>query len=223
MKSKKILVIAAHPDDEVLGCGGALLKHAANNDKILLLFATDGESSRRSGNKKILYRKKQASKVARIINAQTPVFLNFPDNQLDKINILKIAKIFANIVHRFKPNIIYTHHYNDLNIDHRLTFEATMIACRPLVESSVTEIYCFEILSSTGWRGISNLAFKPNVYVDIKDYIKKKIDLMKIYEKEIRPSPHPRSVESINAMAISRGSEVSLSYAESFELIRYIK
>lgn len=192
MKSKKILVIAAHPDDEVLGCGGALLKHAANNDKILLLFATDGESSRRSGNKKILYRKKQASKVARIINAQTPVFLNFPDNQLDKINILKIAKIFANIVHRFKPNIIYTHHYNDLNIDHRLTFEATMIACRPLVESSVTEIYCFEILSSTGWRGISNLAFKPNVYVDIKDYIKKKIDLMKIYEKEIRRFAAPK-------------------------------
>jgi LmbE family N-acetylglucosaminyl deacetylase len=223
MKNKKILVIAAHPDDEVLGCGGTLLKHATNNDKILLLFATDGESSRRSGSKKILYRKKQASKVARIINAQTPVFLNFPDNQLDKINILKIAKIFANIVHRFKPDIIYTHHYNDLNIDHRLTFEATMIACRPLVESSVTEIYCFEILSSTGWRGISNLAFKPNVYVDIKDYIRKKIDLMKIYEKEIRPSPHPRSVESINARAISRGSEVSLSYAESFELIRYIK
>ena len=223
MKNKKILVIAAHPDDEVLGCGGTLLKHATNNDKILLLFATDGESSRRSGSKKILYRKKQASKVAKIINAQTPVFLNFPDNQLDKINILKIAKIFANIVHRFKPDIIYTHHYNDLNIDHRLTFEATMIACRPLVESSVTEIYCFEILSSTGWRGISNLAFKPNVYVDIKDYIRKKIDLMKIYEKEIRPSPHPRSVESINARAISRGSEVSLSYAESFELIRYIK
>jgi LmbE family N-acetylglucosaminyl deacetylase len=223
MTNKKILVIAAHPDDEVLGCGGTLLKHATNNDKILLLFATDGESSRRSGSKKILYRKKQASKVARIINAQTPVFLNFPDNQLDKINILEIAKIFANIVHRFKPDIIYTHHYNDLNIDHRLTFEATMIACRPLVESSVTEIYCFEILSSTGWRGISNLAFKPNVYVDIKDYIRKKIDLMKIYEKEIRPSPHPRSVESINARAISRGSEVSLSYAESFELIRYIK
>jgi hypothetical protein len=98
-----------------------------------------------------------------------------------------------------------------------------MIACRPLAESSVKEIYCFEILSSTGWRGISNLAFKPNVYVDIKDYIRKKIDLMKIYEKEIRPSPHPRSVESITARAISRGSEVSLSYAESFELIRYIR
>lgn len=223
MKNKKILVIAAHPDDEVLGCGGTLLKHSKNNDKILLLFATDGESSRKSGSQKILYRKKQASKVARIINSQKPVFLNFPDNQLDKINMLKIAKIFAKIVDRFKPDIIYTHHYNDLNIDHRLTFEATMIACRPLVESSVKEIYCFEILSSSGWRGINNLAFKPNVYVDIKDYIRKKIDLMKIYEKEIRPSPHPRSIESITARAISRGTEVSLSYAESFELIRYIR
>jgi len=223
MKNKKILVIAAHPDDEVLGCGGTLLKHSKNNDKILLLFATDGESSRRSGSQEILYRKKQASKVARIINSQKPVFLNFPDNQLDKINMLKIAKIFAKVVDRFKPDIIYTHHYNDLNIDHRITFEATMIACRPLVESSVTEIYCFEILSSTGWRGISNLEFKPNVYVDIKDYVSKKIDLMKIYEKEIRPSPHPRSIESITARAISRGSEVSLSYAESFELVRYIR
>ena len=223
MKNKKILVIAAHPDDEVLGCGGTLLKHAKNNDKILLLFATDGESSRTSDKKKIFYRKKQAIKVARIINAQKPLFLNFPDNQLDKINMLKIAKLFAKIVERFKPDIIYTHHYNDLNIDHRLTFEATMIACRPLSESSVAEIYCFEILSSTGWRGIGNLDFIPNVYVDIKDYIKKKIDLMKIYEKEIRPSPHPRSIDSITAKAISRGSEVSLSYAEAFELVRYIR
>lgn len=223
MKNKKILVITAHPDDEVLGCGGTLLKHAKNNDKILLLFASDGESSRTSDKKKIFYRKKQAIKVAKIINSQKPFFLNFPDNQLDKINILKIAKLFSKIVERFKPDIIYTHHYNDLNIDHRLTFEATMIACRPLSESSVAEIYCFEILSSTGWRGIGNLDFKPNVYVDIKDYIKKKIDLMKIYEKEIRPSPHPRSIESITAKAISRGSEVSLSYAEAFELVRYIR
>lgn len=223
MKNKRILVIAAHPDDEVLGCGGTLLKHAKNNDKILLLFASDGEGSRISGKKRIFYRKKQALKVAKIINSQKPFFLNFPDNQLDKINILKIAKSFSKIVESFKPDIIYTHHYNDLNIDHRLTFEATMIACRPLPKNSVTEIYCFEILSSTGWRGISNLCFKPTLYVDIKDYIKKKIDLMKIYEKEIRPSPHPRSVESITAKAISRGSEVSLSYAESFELVRYIR
>ena len=223
MTNKKILVVAAHPDDEVLGCGGTLLKHAKNNDEILLLFASDGESSRIKSKKKILYRKKQAIKVAKIIKAKKPIFLNFPDNQLDKINILKIAKKFEEVVEKFKPNIVYTHHYNDLNVDHRLTFEATMIACRPLIESSVTEIYCFEILSSTDWRGINNLNFRPNVYVDIKNYIKKKIDLMNVYEKEIKASPHPRSIESITAKAISRGSEVSLFYAESFELIRFIK
>ena len=223
MTNKKILVVAAHPDDEVLGCGGTLLKHAKNNDEILLLFASDGESSRIKSKKKILYRKKQAIKVAKIIKANKPIFLNFPDNQLDKINILKIAKKFEEVVEKFRPDIVYTHHYNDLNVDHRLTFEATMIACRPLIESSVTEIYCFEILSSTDWRGINNLNFRPNVYVDIKNYIKKKIDLMNVYEKEIKASPHPRSIESITAKAISRGSEANLFYAESFELIRFIK
>ena len=223
MINKKILVVAAHPDDEVLGCGGTLLKHAKNNDEILLLFVSDGESSRIKSKKKILYRKKQAIKVAKIIKANKPIFLNFPDNQLDKINILKIAKKFEEVVEKFRPDIVYTHHYNDLNVDHRLTFEATMIACRPLIESSVTEIYCFEILSSTGWRGIKNLNFRPNVYVDIKNYIKKKIDLMKVYKKEIKKSPHPRSIESITAKAISRGSEANLFYAESFELIRFIK
>ena len=216
-------MIAAHPDDEVLGCAGTLLKHAKNNDEILILFASDGESARILGSKKIDFRKKQARKVAKILNAKKPLFLDFPDNQLDKINILKIARSFEKIVKKFKPDIIYTHHYNDLNIDHRLTFEATMIACRPHAKSNIKEIYCFEILSSSGWRGISNLDFKPTVYIDIKDYIKKKIDLMKIYEKEIRLSPHPRSIESITAKSISRGSEVNLFYAEAFELIRFVR
>jgi len=220
---KKILVVAAHPDDEIIGCGGTLLKHIYNKDDVFVVYASDGESSRVNGKNKILKRKKQAKDVAKIAKIKKIFFLDYPDNQMDKINLLKISKSISLIVDKIKPDIIYTHHYNDLNIDHRITFEATMVACRPIKKKNVTEIYSFEILSSSEWYGRKDSNFKPNVYVDINAFFEKKLDLMKIYKDEIMPTPHPRSLRSITSKAASRGSEVSVLYAEAFELIRIIK
>ena len=154
---KKILVVAAHPDDEIIGCGGTLLKHIYNKDDVFVVYASDGESSRVNGKNKILKRKKQAKDVAKIAKIKKIFFLDYPDNQMDKINLLKISKSISLIVDKIKPDIIYTHHYNDLNIDHRITFEATMVACRPIKKKNVTEIYSFEILSSSEWYGRKDL------------------------------------------------------------------
>ena len=221
--NKKILIIAAHPDDEIIGCGGTLLKHIFNKDDVFVVFASDGESSRVNGKNKISKRQKEAKEVAKNAKIKKIFFLNYPDNQMDKINILKISKSITSIVDKVKPDIVYTHHYNDLNIDHKITFEATMVACRPIRKKNITELYSFEILSSSEWHGRQNLNFKPNVYVNINNFFQKKISLMKIYKNEVMRSPHPRSIRSITSKAASRGSEVNTLYAEAFELIRIIK
>ena len=221
--NKKILIIAAHPDDEIIGCGGTLLKHIFNKDDVFVVYASDGESSRINGKNKISKRQKEAKEVAKNAKIKKIFFLNYPDNQMDKINILKISKSITSIVDKVKPDIVYTHHYNDLNIDHKITFEATMVACRPIRKKNITEIYSFEILSSSEWHGRQNLNFKPNVYVNINNFFQKKISLMKIYKNEVMRSPHPRSIRSITSKAASRGSEVNTLYAEAFELIRIIK
>ena len=222
-KNKKILAIVAHPDDEIIGCGGTLLKHIDNNDEVYVIYAADGESSRSINLKNILLRKKQAELVKNKSKIKEIFFLNYPDNQMDTCSILDISKSINKIINKVKPDIIYTHHYNDLNIDHRLTFEATMVACRPISEKKIKEIYSFEILSSSEWFGRKNLAFNPNVYVDISKFIKKKIELMKLYKHEIRKFPHPRSLLSMKLKSKVRGSEVHSFYSEAFELIRLIK
>ena len=223
IKSKKVLVVAAHPDDEIIGCGGTLLKHIFNKDEVCVVFAADGESSRTNNLKKILIRKKQAEIVKKKSKIKKTFFLNYPDNQMDTCKILDVSKSIYKVIQEVRPDIIYTHHYNDLNIDHRITFEAVMVACRPVKNKKIHEIYCFEILSSSEWSGRNSLSFRPNVYVDISKFFKKKIELMKLYKNEIRPSPHPRSLESIKFKSRSRGSEVHSKYAEAFELIRIIR
>jgi N-acetylglucosamine malate deacetylase 1 len=217
----KILVIVAHPDDEVLGCGATIAKHIENNDKVQVVFAADGFSSRkdiRHGDRSL-----PAHNAASILKCKKPIFLNFPDNQLDAVPLLEIVKEIENIIDYFQPNIIYTHHFGDLNIDHHVVHKAVMTACRPQPGFCVNEIYSFETPSATHWQSqsMSNF-FNPNYFIDVSDFMEKKVRALQCYDDEMRNYPHARSYNAINSLAEFRGSIVGVRCAEAFCIERLI-
>ena len=215
-----VLVVAAHPDDELLGLGGTLCKHRNDGDAITILILANGEDSRDQGadpQKRLA----QAQQVAEKLGAKLHLF-DLPDNQFDTIALLTITKQVENKVAACQPNIVYTHHADDLNVDHRKTFEAVLTACRPQPGSSVKKILSFETLSSTEWQAKNQQLFKPNYYIDITDTLKEKQELLSIYHDELREHPHPRSLEGVAILAHYRGIEVGVHAAEAFTLIRQI-
>ena len=222
---KRLMLVAAHPDDELLGSAGTLLFYKKKGYKIKIIFLSDGESSRNINIEKknilIKRRKDQAIKVSNLCKFQEPVFAEFPDNRLDTVAMLKVVKFIENEIKKFKPNIVITHNENDLNIDHMLTFKAVVTATRPSTKTFVKSIYCFETPSSTE-NNFSKIkvAFNPNLYFDITKYIDKKIKLLKIYNKEIKLYPHSRSLEGIKVLAKYRGVQIGVKYAEAFYLLR---
>jgi len=200
MKKNKVLIIAAHPDDELLGVAGILLNHIKAGDKVHILLLSDGETSRDKHN--VGRRRKQAKKVALKLGAKSLHFEDFPDNSFDSLPLLSIIKILENYIFSIKPNIVYTHHLHDLNVDHRLTAQATLTACRPQPSFFVKKIYTFETSSSTEYQAkMSNYLFLPTFYCDITPVIKEKLKLLKIYKNEIQKAPHSRSFRGIIALA----------------------
>jgi LmbE family N-acetylglucosaminyl deacetylase len=224
--SQQVLIICAHPDDEVIGAGGAIAHHIYNGDTVNIIFLSDGESSRNCDSiiSDIEARQQSAYKSCSILGSNKPIFHDFSDNMMDSYNLLEIVKVVEKEVAHYKPSIIYTHHSGDLNIDHRITNKAVLTACRPTPECVVEKIYTFEVLSSTNWssRQENNL-FNPNHYIDITPYFEKKMNALECYIGEIRPYPHSRSFESVKALAIYRGTTVGMCYAEAFFIERSIE
>ena len=222
-----IMVIAAHPDDEVLGCGGVIAKHILSGDKVHVLFMADGVTSRSSNSieSDLKNRKESASSALDILGVLTaPVFLDLPDNKMDTIPFLDIVKLLEGQIFRIKPSTIYTHNSVDLNIDHRITHKAVMTACRPLPNSTLKNIFSFECLSSTGWFGsATSKQFVPNMFVDISDFMDLKIKALEQYSTEMFKYPHSRSVESVLNLAKYRGSSVGIYAVESFIVERTIR
>lgn len=221
----KILVIVAHPDDEILGLGATIKKFSQEGHEINCIILGEGITSReeREYENKIKNLHANTFKAAREIGYQQVIFSNLPDNRFDRIDLLDIIKEIEKYIEILKPDIIYTHHEGDLNIDHRKTYEAVLTACRPIGEYSVKEIYTFETPSSTEWN-FSTLGteFVPNVFVDINHTFQDKLKAMSYYTSEIRDYPHPRSLEALEIIAKRWGTVVGKHYVEAFKLIRKI-
>lgn len=225
---EKILVVAAHPDDEVLGCGGSIARHVEEGNRVYTLILGEGVTSRYkkrelADKKELFDLKAQAGDAASVLGVKRVFFSDFPDNSFDSTPILKIIKEIEKIKEIVKPSIIYTHHYGDLNVDHRVVYNAVLTAFRPLKKEIVREIYSFEVFSSTEWAGPNKeIHFIPDTFVDISKTIEKKIKALKCYRKELRPYPHPRSIKNVKLLASKRGSEAGLKFAEAFETVRKI-
>lgn len=220
---KKILIIASHPDDEILGCGGTIARHQKSNDNVCIQFLSNGVTSRNTFKKKdVQIRLENAKKACAVLGVKNLKFENYPDNMFDTVALIEIIKSIEKIVFKFKPNIIYTHSKYDLNIDHQITHRAVMTACRPIENKFLEEIYSFEVLSSTEWSTDKELSFKPNHYVDISKCINLKVRAMKKYADELRIEPHPRSISAIKSLALLRGSACGVKFAEGFMLERRI-
>lgn len=223
LNSSVVLVVAAHSDDEVFGCGGAIAKHIASGDKVHVVFMTNGVDSRNTPFKEAQERRKASQDVANILGISSTQQFEFPDNKMDTIALLDVVQLIEKVIDKLQPEIIYTHHVGDLNIDHQITHKAVITACRPQPEFCVKEIYAFEVLSSTEWQTPGVGSFCPNVFIDITDYIDIKKQVLKVYSEEMRQTPHSRSI--INAIRLSalRGNSVGVEYAETFYLVRMIK
>jgi len=221
LKKNKILIIAAHPDDELLGCGGTIFKLKKTHD-INVIFLTNGVSARTKNKLAVQKRKKECLKVFKYLKLPKPTIFNFPDNQLDKIPLLKIIKKIEQKIEVLKPNIIFTHYENCLNIDHQIAYKATITACRPLKQNTVKTILSYEVMSSTDWARSKNKNFYPNYFININNFLNKKIDALKIYKSELRRYPHSRSLKAIKALAQIRGTSSGHDYAEAFQLVRHI-
>ena len=223
---KRVLVVAAHPDDETLGAGGTVAKHIASGDSVSVLILGEGIASRKERGENYAKEKETLRADSRRALASLGVkdisFLDFPDNSFDTVPLLEIIKAIEKVMAEKKPEIVYTHHWGDLNIDHRRTFDAVLTACRP-PGSTVKKILCFEVLSSTEWTAqTAENAFMPNLYVDITNTLEKKISALKEYRSEIRPYPHPRSPEGAEILAKMRGIIVGKRAAEAFHIVREI-
>ncbi len=223
---KKILIIAAHPDDEVLGCFGTISKLIEQGNEAYTLILGEGKTSRvfnrnEIDNKEFEILEDEALKANQSIGIKELFREKFPDNRFDNVPLLDIIKSIEKIKNKIKPDMIFTHFHNDLNIDHQITFKAVLTATRPLSYESVKEIYSFEVLSSTEWNFPT--LFSPNVFIDIDQNLEQKLKAMSFYKSKLCEFPHPRSLEGIKLQAKMQGLRVGLKNAEAFKLIRAIK
>jgi LmbE family N-acetylglucosaminyl deacetylase len=225
-----ILVIAAHPDDEVLGCGGTMACAAAEGHDVHVAILGEGISSRynrRDEAPSAAFKQLQddARAAAASLGAKSVSFAGLPDNRFDEVALLEIIKQVEEWIATYRPSAIYTHHPGDLNIDHGLTFRAVLTATRPgASRPAVTDVYAFEVPSSTEWafQRVAP-AFRPSVFVDIATSLDRKIAAMQCYRSERCEPPHPRSPEMLRAGAEHWGSVAGMRYAEAFELIRSLR
>ena len=217
-----VLVIAAHADDEVLGCGGTMARLAGAGCEVHTVFMTDGVSARGSADGGEA-RRQAAGFAANKLGSQQPTFHDFPDNAMDSVPLLEVTRVVESTISRISPQIVLTHHHGDLNVDHQVVHRAVVTACRPQPGHSVKTILSFSVRSSSEWC-VSNRGnyFQPNLFVDIESTLSKKIKALEAYAMEMRESPHTRSLEAVEAEAILLGSSVGIHAAEGFEMVRSI-
>jgi len=225
----RVLVVAAHPDDEVLGCGATAARLVAEGHDVDFAILGEGLTSRHAdrgatdaGHLAALHRQVHAA--AEKLGVKNVSLHKLPDNRLDTVPLLDVVKIVEELIHRLRPEVLYTHHGGDLNVDHGVIHRAVLTATRPMAGQPVKEIYAFEVPSSTEWA-FQRLEspFRPNVFVDVTRALDAKIAAMECYESEARKFPHPRSPEALRAIAMRWGSVAGCNAAEAFELVRSVR
>ena len=224
--TERVLCIAAHPDDEVLGCGATLAKHALAGDEVSVVVMADGVGSRNTGGtgrfmELVRERHGMYRRACKIIGTENVWIHQYPDNQMDKGPLLEIVQHIEIHIVRFKPTIVYTHHGSDLNVDHRIVSEAVVTACRPQNDSTVKKLLMFEVPSSSEWT-VTRDQFRPNHFEDVGPTLETKMLALKEYTTEMREWPHPRSLKGVQILAELRGASAGLSAAEAFVAARVI-
>ena len=224
-----VLVIAAHPDDEVLGCGGTIARLAGEGETVHIAILGEGITSRHARREDadlsaIDDLHADSRQAADVLGAASVQNFQFPDNRFDTVPLLEIVHQLESLITRHRPRTVFTQHGGDLNVDHQVTFRATLTATRPLKACPVHRVYSYEVASSSEWAfGEFMPVFSPHVWFDIGATLDRKIEAMQAYRSESRTFPHPRSPEALRAAAVCRGSQAGLPAAEAFALVREIR
>lgn len=220
-----ILVIAAHPDDEVYGMGGTIAKFSKQGHDVYTLIITEGCSSQYKGNKKIIdIKKDEAIESNKILGVKKVFFGDLPDMMLDSLPHINVNKIIEDVIDKIRPDVVYTHHYGDINKDHQLVYQSTMVAVRPTFTQCVKKVISYQVPSSTEWsEQISTNQFLSNIYIQIDEEVEQKEHAIKIYNTELREYPHPRSLQYVKIWDELTGLKVGIKRAEAFHLVRSIE
>lgn len=220
---KNIIVISAHPDDEVLGVGGTLLKHKKNGDNIYWLITTNISEQQGFSKERVESRQEEIKKVAQRLGVKKTFLLNYPTMTLSSSSIIKMVPEISKVFLEVKPEIVYCLNRSDAHSDHRVTFDAVMACTKSFRYPFIKQVLMYECISETEFApNLPEKVFMPNYFVDISLFMDEKLGIMKIYESEIGEHPFPRSIKNIEALAVFRGASVGVEYAEAFQLIKYI-
>lgn len=224
---KKALIVVAHPDDEVLGMGGTIAKLTEKGIETHLLIVTDGSSSQYRDaadvNSIIEKKKGETRESCAILGIRSVTYGDLPDMKLDTVPHVEINAVIEGAIRSIRPDVVFTHFYGDVNLDHQLVFRSVMVACRPLSGQCVRSVYCFENPSSTEWNAVSpQTVFVPNYFVNIGGQLETKLRALSCYRTELREYPHPRSLEHVKKVNEAEGIKLGLPAAERFLLIRQL-
>ena len=220
---EKILVVAPHPDDETLGCGGTILKHVERGDSVYWLIVTSMFKKEGYSGRKVAERRREIGLVGKAYGFSDVFELGFPTTRLDALPVGRIVKSFGEVINKINPDRIYLPHRNDVHSDHRVTFDAVISAAKGFRAPYVKRLMMYEVLSETEFSPpLKEMSFMPNSYSDISGYLGRKIDIMKLYKSELGRRPFPRSASNIRALAAFRGATAGVKYAEAFMTLKEV-
>lgn len=218
----RVLVIAPHPDDEVLGCGGTIAKYAEKGHEIYVCIVTKG-CKPLFDEKSVLQVRAECIEADRLLGVKETIFLDYPAAMLETVERYKLNDSFVNLVQNLNPEEVYIPHRGDMQLDHKLVVDASMVALRPKYEHMTNRILMYETLSETGWNVPSTTnEFIPNIYVDISEQIHQKLKAMLMFKTQLQCYPGARSLQTVEALAKYRGSTMGMHAAEAFSLVRGI-